>query len=130
MNDILKQFNNKVEFKNKSRHITIRWSTKPWRSRFGLCKQISADNEYDIVINSLLSSPLVDEAVVASVVHHELLHAYGYWKHNDEFRKYEWKFKDMDLMDIRLDTLFQDYNMDPFAPPRKRKYLEVLDTNT
>lgn len=128
MEDILSQYGNKEEFIGKNPKITIRWSKKPVRSYFGLCKRISEGVEYHIIMNVILSSPLVSEEVVASVVHHELLHAYGFWNHDQLFRKFEWKYKDKDLMNIELDTLFQEFKLDELAQRRpRRKNLEALE---
>lgn len=125
MEEILSQFSDKEEFIGKNPNITIRWSKKPLRSYFGLCKKASDGEEYSIIMNIILSSPLVSEDVVASVLHHELLHAYGFWNHDQIFRKYEWKYKNKDLMNIELDTLFQLFKLDELAPSRpRRKYLE------
>ena len=121
MDEILSQFADKEEFAGKSRRVSIRWSKKPWRSKFGYCKRVIENEEYEIVMNLLLSSPLVAEEVVASVVHHELLHAYGFWNHDKTFRHYEWKYNNKDLMNVELDTMFQDYDLDKFAPPRPRR---------
>lgn len=99
----------------------IRWSNKPLRSRFGLCTR-HEDGSYSISINKLLCSPEVEPETVEYLIYHELLHACGYWNHNDEFREQEWKYADSDEHDGFLDELFIRYKIDEIIPPRKRKY--------
>ncbi|MBZ4664866.1 DEAD/DEAH box helicase family protein [Mahella sp.] len=95
----------------------IRWSNKPLRSRFGLCTKYD-DGSVVIAINKLLCSPDVPPDVIKYVIYHELLHANGYWNHDEAFRSEEWKYPNSDELDGFLDELFLRYKIDEIVPPR------------
>ncbi len=97
----------------------IRWSNKPLRSRYGLCN-MNEDGSCVISINKLLFSEQVNRETVKYLIYHELLHACGYWHHDEEFRKLEWKYPNADEHDGFLDELFQRYKIDEIVPPRRR----------
>jgi len=98
----------------------IRWSNKPLRSRFGLCTRHD-DGSFVIAINKLLCSPDVAPEVIKYLIYHELLHANGYWNHNEAFRSEEWKYPNSDELDGFLDELFLRYKIDEIVPPKKRQ---------
>lgn len=98
----------------------IRWSNKPLRSRFGLCTKHD-DGSFVIAINKLLCSPNIDPEVIKYLIYHELLHANGYWNHDEAFRSEEWKYPNSDELDGFLDELFLRYKIDEIVPPRIKR---------
>ncbi len=98
----------------------IRWSNKPLRSRYGLCTKHD-DGSFVIAINRLLCSPDVSPEVVKYLLYHELLHANGFWNHNEAFRTAEWEYPNSDELDGFIDELFLRYKIDEIVPPRRRK---------
>lgn len=117
----LKELYNEVVDKWFSNGIKpeIRWSNRPLRSRFGLCTKHD-DGSFVIAINKLLCSPDVAPEVIKYLIYHELLHANGYWNHNEAFRTEEWKYPNSDDLDGFLDELFLRYKIDEIVPPKKR----------
>lgn len=98
---------------------TIRWTRRPMKSYFGMCRQFE-DGRQDILINSLLSSPETPTDVVKYLIFHELLHANGLWKHDEDFRTNEWAYPNSDEHDGFLDSLGIRYNVgDKYFGKRK-----------
>ena len=63
---------NQTAFKNELAACTLRWSRNRWHLTLGLCdvkKRI-------ITLNRALDDARVPEMVVASILHHEMLHLY------------------------------------------------------
>lgn len=108
-----------------ARVLSVTWSKKVLSSWFGICKRIGNDPDtaiYKIRINKLLSSPDVNREAVKYVMFHELLHASGLWKHDENFRCEEWQYPDSEKWDGFLDSLDLQYKLD--IPALKREFNE------
>lgn len=90
--------------------LGVSWSKNVVRNWFGFCEQFGS--KYIITINRLLSSPVVDKEVIKYLIFHELLHANGYWNHDEEFRKREWQYPNSAELDSFLDSLNLEYELD------------------
>lgn len=97
----------------------IRWTNKPVRSYFGLCTKYE-ENDYVIKINKLLSSSKVSKDVIKYLIYHELLHANGYWNHDEVFRSNEWKYPKSEEHDGFLDEIANKYNVEKYIPIKKQ----------
>ncbi|MDR1978832.1 MAG: DEAD/DEAH box helicase family protein [Synergistaceae bacterium] len=89
----------------------IRWTKKPLRLYFGLCRSFP-DGRCDILINQLLSSSQTPVEVLKYLIYHELLHANGFWRHDDKFRSEEWKYPNSAEHDGYLDSLALNFNIE------------------
>lgn len=63
---------NKTVFKNRLEPAGLRWSRNRWQITLGLCDV----KRRMITLNRALDDARVPEMVVASIVHHEMLHLY------------------------------------------------------
>ncbi len=76
--------------------LEISWSEDLVEAWFGLCDRAYVVNEnrfvYLLHISKILSSPQIDKEVIKYVIFHELLHANGYWDHDNSFRTAEWSY--------------------------------------
>lgn len=88
----------------------ISWSKKVYKRWLGICYK-HFDNNHTIFINILLSSPQVSREAVKYIMYHELLHAIGFWKHDQIFRSAEWKYPDSENLDGELDAISLKYNI-------------------
>lgn len=83
--------------------IQIQWSKKIPGAWYALC-QMSADGKlFQITVNRLLSSPMVNRELIKYLIFHELLHQNGYWKHDKDFRSREWQYPNSANWDAFLD---------------------------
>ena len=92
--------------------IRIEWSRRVYKTWFGLCVSNDDKSQFVIYINKILSSPDVGKEVIKYLIYHELLHANGLWKHDDEFREKEWSYPNSDELDGFLDELCLGYNLE------------------
>lgn len=116
LNKLLREVVDEYEVFKDSMLPLIRWSRRPLKSRFGICIR-SLDSKYSIGINKLLCSPEVPLEVVKFVIYHEMLHANGYWNHNEDFRYNEWKYPGSEEWDGFLDGMAEKFNLKTtFAP--------------
>ncbi len=102
---------------------SINWSKRVVKSWFGICRRQGDDlttATYTIEINRLLSSPDIDAEAIKYIIFHELLHANGWWKHNEEFRDVEWSYPNSDEWDGTLDELCLKYKLD--IPSLKKQF--------
>lgn len=96
----------------------IRWTNKPLRSYFGMCTKYG-ENDYLIKINKLLSSSKVSKDILKYLIYHELLHANGYWNHDEVFRSNEWRYPNSAEYDGFLDEISNKYNVERYIPVKK-----------
>ena len=85
---------------------------KKW---YGLCVRTYVENEnrfiYQLHISKILSSPVIDREVIKYLIFHELLHANGYWNHDNTFRAMEWSYPNSAEHDAFLDGTNLKYNL-------------------
>ena len=101
----------------------ISWSKKVYKSWFGMCYRLS-DESYSIFINSLLSSPNISKEAIKYLIYHELLHANGFWIHDESFREEEWKYPNSEELDGELDELGLKYKLD-FKKLKKLRFENI-----
>ncbi len=103
--EVIEQYPRLAEAKLNS----IGWSKVVYKNWFGMCYRFPAENPeeftYSIYINCLISSPQVSREAVKYLIYHELLHANGFWLHDDDFREGEWAYPNSAELDGELDTL-------------------------
>jgi len=107
--------------------IRVEWSRNVVKDWFALRTQSKVQGDhFQIHVNKVISSPDVDREVVKYLLFHELLHANGYWKHDDKFRNREWQYPNSDELDGFLDELSIRYDMEDIwkNAVRTEKYLE------
>lgn len=106
--------------------LEISWSENPVWNWFGLCSRGYVVNEnrfvYLLHISKILSSPQIDREVIKYVIFHELLHANGYWEHDNPFRTAEWTYPDS----ARLDGILFGRNLNP---SNKNKIVDIETYN-
>lgn len=102
----------------------ISWSKKIYKSWLGICYKFE-DERYRIFINSLLCSPNVSREAVKYIIYHELLHANGFWNHDELFRTEEWQYPNSEELNGELDELGLKYNID-FKKFRKLKFENII----
>lgn len=95
--------------------LEISWSEDLVGKWFGCCDCAYAVNEnrliYQLHINRMLSSPQIDREVIKYLIFHELLHANGYWNHDNAFRTLEWSYPNSGELDAFLDGTNLKYNL-------------------
>ena len=95
--------------------IEISWSEKVEKKWYGLCVRKYVENKnrfiYQLYINKMLSSPDIDREVIKYLIFHELLHANGYWNHDNTFRAMEWSYPNSAELDGFLDGTNLKYNL-------------------
>ncbi len=112
--DIDELYSEVIEEYPKLRNLNlngISWSKKIYKSWFGICYKFP-DDSHSIFINPLLSSPNISREAVKYIIYHELLHAYGLWDHDEEFRDEEWKYPNSANLDGELDELGLNFGID------------------
>lgn len=119
LEELLKEVVTEFEIFDHAILPLIRWSKKPLRSRFGICIR-SGDDKYSIGINKLLCSPEVPVEVVKYLIYHEMLHANGYWNHDEKFRDNEWKYPRSEECDGFLDEMMERFKLDAIIPSRSK----------
>lgn len=110
LDELLSKVVNEFEIFKDAILPPIRWSRRPLKSRFGICIR-SVDNKFSIGINKLLCSPDVPVEVVKYIIYHEMLHAVGYWNHNEDFRNNEWNYPRSEEWDGFLDQMFEKFKL-------------------
>lgn len=105
--------------------IRVEWSKNVVKDWFAVCDQSKEQGDhFQIHVNKVISSPDVDREVVKYLLFHELLHANGYWKHDDKFRNREWQYPNSAELDGFLNELSIRYEDIWKNAIRTEKYLE------
>lgn len=95
--------------------LEISWSEDLVEKWYGCCNRAYVVNEnrfiYQLHINRMLSSPQIDREVIKYLIFHELLHANGYWNHDNNFRTAEWTYPNSTELDAILDGTNFKYNL-------------------
>ena len=106
----LKEMYPKLSF---DRVLKIAWSKEVVRDWCALCQTVPCNDKmyFQLTVNKMYSSPKVDKEVVKYLIFHELLHANGWWEHDDDFRNREWQYPNSAEYDGRIDTLCLEYNI-------------------
>ena len=109
--------------------VKIAWSGNIVRDWFAICERAIDNGKilYQIHINKLLSSPLIDRELIKYLIFHELLHENGYWRHDMEFRMREWSYPESEKWDGILDSLSLKYNLDVYYKDSLKNESHSLD---
>jgi superfamily II DNA or RNA helicase len=67
--------------------------------------------------------------VVKYLIYHEMLHANGYWNHNEDFRSYEWNYPKSEEWDGFLDQMSEKFKLD-FVFSLKEKKTTKCERNS
>ena len=125
IDELANEIYSKYPYLRTANVIAISWSERVVKSWFGICHKLNSDT-YKIRINKLLSSPNVSREAVKYILYHELLHANGLWKHDENFRNIEWEYPNSDQLDSELDSLANRYKIDYIALKKKHPSNESL----
>lgn len=93
--------------------IKISWSRNIIRSWFARTEKPNMKSKYfQLTVNKMMSSPRIKKEIIKYLIFHELLHANGYWDHDDDFRNREWQYPNSAELDGILDSLQYEYKME------------------
>ena len=92
----------------------VAWSDNIVKQWFALCQSFLYENKlyFQLTVNKLFASPLIDKEVIKYLMFHELLHANGWWNHNRDFRDREWQYPNSEELDGIIDSLLLNYKVE------------------
>jgi type I site-specific restriction endonuclease len=114
LNELMDEVVDRYRFLKKDAIASIEWTKKPvtkwcavtWQDRR------SEIPRFKIFVSSLYSSKRISRETIKFLIYHELIHANGWWEHDDDFYKIERMFDNSADCDGELDEIALKYNLD------------------